>query len=58
MDGTEVTVGLGVGGESENASGRNSTALTSSNNSVNSLHDREKTARRPSVTEGASLDSV
>ena len=52
-DGTEVTVGLSVGGGSKNASRRNSAALTSSNNpSVNSLQDKEKRAKRSSVIEG------
>lgn len=52
-DGTELTVGLSVGGGSKNASRRNSTALTDSNNpSVNSLHDKDKKARRSSVIEG------
>ena len=52
-DGTGVTVGLGVGGGSKNASRRNSVALTNSNNpSVNSLQDKEKRAKRSSVIEG------
>ena len=51
MDGTDVTVGLGVGVGSENASWRNNATLTSSSNSVNSSHDKEKMARRSSVTE-------
>lgn len=52
-DGTEVTVGLSVGGGGKNASRRNSVALTNSNNpSVNSLHDKDKRKKRSSVIEG------
>jgi hypothetical protein len=51
-DATGVTAGLRVGGGSKNASRRNSAAMTSSNNSVNSLHDREKKGKRSSVIEG------
>jgi len=48
-DGTEVTAGLGVAGGS---SRRNSAVLTDSNNpSVNSLHDKDKRAKRSSVVE-------
>jgi len=49
-DGTDLTVGLSVAG---GPSRRNSAALTNSNNpSVNSLHDRDKKAKRSSVIEG------
>ena len=54
-DGTAIPGGLGVGGAGgdKNPSRRNSAALTNSNNpSVNSLHDREKKAKRSSVVEG------
>ena len=52
-DVTEVNVGLSADGGSKNASRRNSTALTDSNNpSVNSLNDKEKRAKRSSVIEG------
>ena len=53
-DGTELTVGLSVGGGDRNASRRNSTALTNSNNpSVNSLHNnKEKKRKRSSVVDG------
>jgi len=52
-DVADVTVGLGIGGGSKDASRRNSVALTSSNNpSVNSLPDKDKKAKRSSVIEG------
>lgn len=55
-DGTEITVGLGVGGEGKSASRRNSAALTDSNNpSVNSLQDKEKKTKRSSVHSGFGL---
>jgi hypothetical protein len=53
-DGTDLTVGLSVGGGGKSASRRNSAVLTNSNNpSVNSLPEREKKSkRRSSVVEG------
>lgn len=52
-DGTELTIGLSVGGGSKNPSRRNSAHLTNSNHaSVNSLPEKVKKAKRTSLIEG------